>query len=76
MKSVTKHGGSRGRRARGRVVVLGGGYAGTMAALRLAPYARVTLVDPSDRFTMGAPPMPLRHGGGSAFTNWPPAAPK
>lgn len=51
MKSVTKHGGSRGRKARGRVVVLGGGYAGTMAALRLAPYARVTLVDPSDRFT-------------------------
>ncbi|GAO06770.1 putative oxidoreductase [Streptomyces lydicamycinicus] len=51
MKSVTKHGGSRGRRARGRVVVLGGGYAGTMAALRLAPYAQVTLVDPSDRFT-------------------------
>ncbi|MGW5816365.1 FAD-dependent oxidoreductase [Streptomyces noursei] len=34
-----------------RVVVLGGGYAGMMAALRLAPYARITLVDPSDRFT-------------------------
>ncbi|GAA2683120.1 NAD(P)/FAD-dependent oxidoreductase [Streptomyces lunalinharesii] len=34
-----------------QVVVLGGGYAGMMAALRLAPYARVTLVDPSDRFT-------------------------
>ncbi|MGY5129549.1 NAD(P)/FAD-dependent oxidoreductase [Streptomyces nigrescens] len=56
MKSVAKRGGSRGRKtrgrtARGRVVVLGGGYAGTMAALRLAPYAQVTLVDPSDRFT-------------------------
>ncbi|MGW7492014.1 NAD(P)/FAD-dependent oxidoreductase [Streptomyces sp. NPDC054786] len=38
-------------RQRLRVVVLGGGYAGTMAALRLAPYARVTLVDPGDRFT-------------------------
>ncbi|PBC84162.1 MULTISPECIES: NAD(P)/FAD-dependent oxidoreductase [unclassified Streptomyces] len=38
-------------RQRLRVVVLGGGYAGTMAALRLAPYAQVTLVDPSDRFT-------------------------
>ncbi|MFI9029103.1 NAD(P)/FAD-dependent oxidoreductase [Streptomyces sp. NPDC053560] len=34
-----------------RVVVLGGGYAGTLAALRLAPHARVTLVDPADRFT-------------------------
>lgn len=41
MKSVAKQ----------RVVVLGGGYAGMMAALRLAPHARVTLVDPSDRFT-------------------------
>ncbi|MER0481805.1 FAD-dependent oxidoreductase [Streptomyces sp. Edi2] len=38
-------------RQRLRVVVLGGGYAGTMAALRLAPYAQVTLVDPGDRFT-------------------------
>ncbi|MFG2139176.1 NAD(P)/FAD-dependent oxidoreductase [Streptomyces sp. NPDC048650] len=38
------------RRLRQRVVVLGGGYAGMMAALRLAPYAQVTLVDPSDRF--------------------------
>ncbi|MEU9000062.1 FAD-dependent oxidoreductase [Streptomyces caniferus] len=38
-------------RQRLRVVVLGGGYAGTMAALRLAPYAQVTLVDPADRFT-------------------------
>ncbi|MFD8547587.1 NAD(P)/FAD-dependent oxidoreductase [Streptomyces sp. NPDC059649] len=37
--------------AGGRVVVLGGGYAGMMAALRLAPYARVTLVDPGDRLT-------------------------
>ncbi|MFE7129642.1 NAD(P)/FAD-dependent oxidoreductase [Streptomyces sp. NPDC057638] len=34
-----------------RVVVLGAGYAGLMAALRLAPHARVTLVDPADRFT-------------------------
>ncbi|MEU9113283.1 FAD-dependent oxidoreductase [Streptomyces sp. NPDC048483] len=39
------------RRPGQRVVVLGGGYAGMMAALRLAPYAQVTLVDPSDRFT-------------------------
>ncbi|MEE4424463.1 NAD(P)/FAD-dependent oxidoreductase [Streptomyces bugieae] len=37
--------------ASGRVVVLGGGYAGMMAALRLAPHARVTLVDPDDRLT-------------------------
>lgn len=51
MTSVAKRGGTRGRTARGRVVVLGGGYAGTMAALRLAPYAQVTLVDPGDRFT-------------------------
>ncbi|MFE1771825.1 NAD(P)/FAD-dependent oxidoreductase [Streptomyces sp. NPDC059008] len=36
---------------RQRVVVLGGGYAGMMAALRLAPYARVTLIDPDDRLT-------------------------
>ncbi|MEU3878004.1 MULTISPECIES: FAD-dependent oxidoreductase [Streptomyces] len=34
-----------------RVVVLGGGYAGLVAALRLAPAARVTLVDPGDGFT-------------------------
>ncbi|ARZ69313.1 FAD-dependent oxidoreductase [Streptomyces sp. HU2014] len=34
-----------------QVVVLGAGYAGLSAALRLAPYARVTLVDPADRFT-------------------------
>lgn len=33
------------------VVVLGAGYGGLLAALRLAPYAHVTLVDPSDRFT-------------------------
>ncbi|MFF2846552.1 NAD(P)/FAD-dependent oxidoreductase [Streptomyces sp. NPDC058001] len=34
-----------------RAVVLGAGYAGLMAALRLAPHAQVTLIDPSDRFT-------------------------
>ncbi|KAK1184697.1 FAD-dependent oxidoreductase [Streptomyces sp. NBS 14/10] len=33
------------------VLVLGAGYAGLMAALRLAPHARVTLVDPNPRFT-------------------------
>ncbi|MFD7614862.1 NAD(P)/FAD-dependent oxidoreductase [Streptomyces sp. NPDC059828] len=33
------------------VLVIGAGYAGLMAALRLDPHARVTLVDPSDRFT-------------------------
>ncbi|HCA87173.1 MAG TPA: pyridine nucleotide-disulfide oxidoreductase, partial [Streptomyces sp.] len=33
------------------VVVVGAGYAGMMAALRLAPHHRVTLVDPSERFT-------------------------
>ncbi|WP_341483574.1 NAD(P)/FAD-dependent oxidoreductase [Streptomyces endophytica] len=44
--------GARPRKAAsGRVVVLGGGYAGMMAALRLAPHARVTLVDPDDRLT-------------------------
>ncbi|GAB7031819.1 FAD-dependent oxidoreductase [Streptomyces sp. NPDC021749] len=37
--------------ASGRAVVLGGGYAGMMAALRLAPHAQVTLVDPGDRLT-------------------------
>lgn len=37
--------------AKQRVVVVGAGYAGLMCALRLAPYARVTLVDPADRFT-------------------------
>ncbi|MEV0780745.1 FAD-dependent oxidoreductase [Streptomyces sp. NPDC050428] len=34
-----------------RVVVVGAGYAGLMCALRLARHARVTLVDPADRFT-------------------------
>ncbi|MFD5428050.1 NAD(P)/FAD-dependent oxidoreductase [Streptomyces sp. NPDC127084] len=34
-----------------QVLVIGAGYAGLMAALRLAPHARVTLADPSDRFT-------------------------
>ena len=34
-----------------QVLVLGAGYGGLLAALRLAPYAHVTLVDPSDRFT-------------------------
>ncbi|MDX3228021.1 NAD(P)/FAD-dependent oxidoreductase [Streptomyces sp. ME19-01-6] len=33
------------------VLVLGAGYAGLLAALRLAPHARVTLVDPSPHFT-------------------------
>lgn len=31
--------------------MVGAGYAGLMCALRLAPYAHVTLVDPADRFT-------------------------
>lgn len=34
-----------------QIVVLGAGYAGLMAALRLAPYHRVTLVDANDHFT-------------------------
>ncbi|OPF73092.1 pyridine nucleotide-disulfide oxidoreductase [Streptomyces antioxidans] len=34
-----------------QVLVLGAGYAGLMAALRLAPHTRVTLVDPSPAFT-------------------------
>lgn len=34
-----------------QVVVVGAGYAGMMSALRLAPHAHVTLVDPADRFT-------------------------
>ncbi|WAP54091.1 NAD(P)/FAD-dependent oxidoreductase [Streptomyces sp. S465] len=34
-----------------QVLVLGAGYAGLMAALRLAPHTRVTLVDPSTVFT-------------------------
>ncbi|MFP3988714.1 FAD-dependent oxidoreductase [Streptomyces sp. E11-3] len=34
-----------------QVLVLGAGYAGLLAALSLAPHARVTLVDPSDHFT-------------------------
>lgn len=33
-----------------RVVVVGGGYAGVLAALRLASHARVTLVDPKAGF--------------------------
>ncbi|MFJ2650196.1 NAD(P)/FAD-dependent oxidoreductase [Streptomyces sp. NPDC087420] len=33
------------------VVVLGAGYGGLMAALRLAPHTRVTLVDPAGHFT-------------------------
>ncbi|MEU8827609.1 FAD-dependent oxidoreductase [Streptomyces sp. NPDC048636] len=32
-------------------VVVGAGYAGLLAALRLAPHARVTLVDPAAHFT-------------------------
>lgn len=41
-----------GRPATGhRVVVLGAGYGGLMAALRLAPHAQVTLVDPAGHFT-------------------------
>lgn len=31
--------------------MIGAGYAGLMCALRLAPHAHVTLVDPADRFT-------------------------
>ncbi|MFI0816660.1 NAD(P)/FAD-dependent oxidoreductase [Streptomyces sp. NPDC021098] len=34
-----------------QVLVLGAGYGGLLAALRLAPHAHVMLVDPSDRFT-------------------------
>ncbi|WP_308312154.1 NAD(P)/FAD-dependent oxidoreductase [Streptomyces albipurpureus] len=34
-----------------QIIVLGAGYGGLLAALRLAPYARVTLIDPSDHFT-------------------------
>ncbi|MFC5725068.1 NAD(P)/FAD-dependent oxidoreductase [Streptomyces gamaensis] len=33
------------------IVVLGAGYAGLNTALRVSPYAKVTLIDPSDRFT-------------------------
>ncbi|MEU5401168.1 FAD-dependent oxidoreductase [Streptomyces sp. NPDC005963] len=33
-----------------QIIVLGAGYGGLLAALRLAPHARVTLVDPSDHF--------------------------
>ncbi|MEU5164554.1 FAD-dependent oxidoreductase [Streptomyces sp. NPDC020875] len=36
---------------RPEVTVIGAGYGGLMAALRLAPHTRVTLVDPHDRFT-------------------------
>ncbi|AWK12992.1 pyridine nucleotide-disulfide oxidoreductase [Streptomyces spongiicola] len=36
---------------RPRVLVLGAGYAGLTAALRLAPHARVGLIDPGHRFT-------------------------
>ncbi|WP_189331451.1 NAD(P)/FAD-dependent oxidoreductase [Actinoplanes ianthinogenes] len=36
--------------ARTEIVVLGGGYAGLAAALRLAPQHRVTLVEPRERF--------------------------
>ncbi|WP_267244232.1 NAD(P)/FAD-dependent oxidoreductase [Streptomyces sp. PR69] len=39
------------QRTRQQIVVLGAGYAGLLAALRLAPHADVLLVDPSDRFT-------------------------
>ncbi|QKV98071.1 FAD-dependent oxidoreductase [Streptomyces sp. NA02950] len=34
-----------------RIVVLGAGYAGLLAALRLAPHTHVTLVDPAAHFT-------------------------
>ncbi|MFI1014089.1 NAD(P)/FAD-dependent oxidoreductase [Streptomyces sp. NPDC020965] len=37
--------------AKQQVTVVGAGYAGLLAALRLAPHAQVTLIDPSDRFT-------------------------
>ncbi|MFE5856579.1 NAD(P)/FAD-dependent oxidoreductase [Streptomyces sp. NPDC056500] len=39
------------KRDKQQIIVLGAGYAGLLAALRLAPHARVTLVDPTDRFT-------------------------
>ncbi|MBT2443466.1 FAD-dependent oxidoreductase [Streptomyces sp. ISL-36] len=45
MKTTPQH------RTTTRVLVLGAGYAGLIAALRLAPHARVTLVDPADHFT-------------------------
>ncbi|MFC8277155.1 NAD(P)/FAD-dependent oxidoreductase [Streptomyces sp. NPDC057271] len=49
MKTTPKHAGPHATAT--RVLVLGAGYAGLMAALRLAPHAHVTLVDPADRFT-------------------------
>ncbi|MFG2773639.1 NAD(P)/FAD-dependent oxidoreductase [Streptomyces sp. NPDC048350] len=53
MKTTPKHHGPHptATAAATRVLVLGAGYAGLMAALRLAPHAHVTLVDPADRFT-------------------------
>ncbi|MEU6986952.1 FAD-dependent oxidoreductase [Streptomyces sp. NPDC046324] len=50
METTPKHHGPH-TPATTRVLVLGAGYAGLMAALRLAPHAHVTLVDPADRFT-------------------------
>ncbi|MCC3652464.1 FAD-dependent oxidoreductase [Streptomyces sp. S07_1.15] len=40
-----------GRPADHRIVVIGAGYSGLLAALRLAPHHKVTLVDPADHFT-------------------------
>ncbi|MGW2205105.1 NAD(P)/FAD-dependent oxidoreductase [Streptomyces sp. NPDC001774] len=49
MKTTPQHPGPHATAT--RALVLGAGYAGLMAALRLAPHAHVTLVDPADRFT-------------------------
>ncbi|MFD3924036.1 NAD(P)/FAD-dependent oxidoreductase [Streptomyces sp. NPDC058595] len=49
--SPSPGGPSAGETGEKRVVVVGAGYAGLMCALRLAPHAHVTLVDPADRFT-------------------------
>ncbi|MFJ6696865.1 NAD(P)/FAD-dependent oxidoreductase [Streptomyces sp. NPDC091272] len=47
MNAHTKH----SQQGRQRVVVLGAGYSGLMAALRVAPHAQVTLVDPVGHLT-------------------------
>ncbi|MER6911030.1 FAD-dependent oxidoreductase [Streptomyces sp. NPDC000594] len=39
------------QRTQRHIIVLGAGYGGLLAALRLAPHTRVTLIDPADHFT-------------------------